>query len=70
MVFSLNVTDKSMSDYIAHRAATCRKGLSGYLRDLVLADWKKWKAQENIRQAALDKLTPVERKALGFDQEK
>jgi len=66
-VFSVNVTDDSMADYIEERAAIHRNGFSGYFRDLVTADRAKWNATERVRAIALAKLTDEERAALGFD---
>ncbi len=53
-------------DYIEERAALHPKGLSGYVRDLVLVDRAKWQDMEKLRAQALSKLTDNERAALGF----
>lgn len=65
-VFSVNVTDNGMADYIEERAAIHRYGFSGYFRDLVAADRAKWNDAERLRAMALAKLTDDERAALGF----
>jgi len=65
-VFSVNVPDENLMAYIEERAATHPKGLSGYIRDLVLVDRAKWQDMEKLRAQALSKLTDSERAALGF----
>jgi hypothetical protein len=53
-------------EYIEERAAMHPKGLSGYVRDLVLVDRAKWQDMEKLRAQALSKLNDNERAALGF----
>ena len=65
-IFSVNVPDKELADYIEERAARHPKGVSGYVRDLVLVDRAKWQDMERLRAQALSKLTDNERAALGF----
>jgi hypothetical protein len=46
-VFSVNVPDENLMDYIEERAAMHPKGLSGYVRDLVLVNRAKWQDMVN-----------------------
>jgi predicted NUDIX family NTP pyrophosphohydrolase len=65
-VFSVNVPDLDLAGYIEERAAMHPKGISGYIRDIVLVDRAKWQDMERLRTQALAKLTANERAALGF----
>jgi hypothetical protein len=65
-VFSLNVSDKELADYIEERSSMYPKGVSEYIRNLVLLDRDKWQSMEKLREQALTKLTAQERAALGF----
>ena len=65
-VFSVNVPEPGLADYIKKRAAMHPKGVSGYVRELLLVDQEKWQDMERLRNQALSKLTDNERTALGF----
>jgi hypothetical protein len=65
-IFSVNVPDEQLAEYIEERSAMYPKGLSGYFRDLVLADRAKWQDMEKVRKQVLAKLTDEERAALGL----
>ncbi len=65
-VFSVNVPDAELADYLNMRKSTHHNGLSGYIRDLIKADRTKWLQMEKTRMQALAKLTDDERIALGL----
>lgn len=63
---TLPISDEQLAQFVEFRASKHRKGMAGYLRDLVIADRKRWYYEENVRAIALSKLTEEERVALGF----
>lgn len=65
-VFSVNVPEKDVAEYIEEMSARHPRGVSGYIRDLVLLDRVKYQDMEELRACALAKLTDNERAALGF----
>jgi hypothetical protein len=65
-VFSVNVVDEDVAEYIEEMSARHPRGVSGYMRDLVLLDRARYRDAEELRNSALAKLTDNERAALGY----
>lgn len=68
-VFSLPLSDHALADYVEAQGKRHRKGVAGYLRDLVILDREKWLDMEQLRELALSKLTDNERAALGYPKD-
>ncbi|MFZ9938466.1 MAG: hypothetical protein ACO3JG_15620 [Luteolibacter sp.] len=65
-VFSLPLSDQTLAEFVEQQGKRHRKGVAGYLRDLVSIDREKWMDMEQLRELALSKLTDNERAALGY----
>ena len=65
-MFSLPLSDKALADYVEAQGKRHKRGVVGYLRDLVIRDREQWFSMEELRKLALSKLTEKERFALGF----
>jgi hypothetical protein len=65
-IFSVNIPDTVLHEYVTGRAEMHPCGISGYFRDLISQDRKKWQESATLRDQALNKLTAEERAALGY----
>ena len=71
-VFSVNVPEAWLANFIDEMSAKHPRGVSGYVRDLVNADMKRRRKDEEIAAYAMEKLSPEERRAVAasiFDQQ-
>jgi hypothetical protein len=71
-VFSVNVPESSLANFMDEMSARHPRGVSGYVRDLVEADMKRRRKDEAIAAYAVEKLSSEERRAIAasiFDQQ-
>jgi len=65
-VFSLPLSDRALASFVEQQGSKHKRGVSGYLRGLVVADREQWLDMAQLRELALSKLTDNERAALGY----
>jgi len=71
-VFSVNVPEAWLANFINEMSARHPRGVSGYVRDLVEADMKRRRKDEAIAAYAVERLSSEERRAIAasiFDQQ-